>query len=403
MQVNDMTYKEFKKIAANNPLDPVRTYTPETVPQVLRNGFNPTSPQLSNLRQHFPFLTAPTASDKRLANDLTQQAQQDMVVNGDYRTAMKTELDRVLGRGHFNEDTPAALLGKSPSDANVGYGYSDPNARYAMTWQEMPPPEEPQKQPEPSQPQQPAKPSSSTKIITTKKNKKAIPKLDLSTHNLEGTKFKTNEEYWQDNAKNFLMNHPIMRKNYGSGLAMGGNILTATDEQLAGTMVDMFRDQKTAAEIQRALSTGDLNALQMLFPTGDSNSVDTNDESIPLQTRLESMVGNKMEKAMKAAWWQLTPEEQAGYLDAGKKCVWNGIKQDLFKNLPIAASLWCKYQGWDQLGEFAANPLYFYLTLGGLVLGGGALLAGAFDDDDDDEESADTNPYELGMSRIPYQ
>lgn len=84
------------------------------------------------------------------------------------------------------------------------------------------------------------------------------------------------------------------------------------------------------------------------------------------------------------------PEEQRtqlmqAFTKAAKHKVFSLAMANPIKNLPVLASLFAEYMGWNGVAEALENPAVFY---GGaaLLLGGGALLAGTLLGDDEDED-----------------
>ena len=61
--------------------------------------------------------------------------------------------------------------------------------------------------------------------------------------------------------------------------------------------------------------------------------------------------------------------------DGMKGKVWEGIKSNPMKNLPVAAGIFLRQMGMGKAGDFMSNPIAFYGSILGL-LGGGALLMG---------------------------
>ena len=113
-------------------------------------------------------------------------------------------------------------------------------------------------------------------------------------------------------------------------------------------------------ELKEALSHGDMEFLNYM-------------------QRMQSSMGDEKAASYFSQVWSNIPEEkQEELLGTMKTAAWNNIKADPLSNIPKAIALWFKMKGWDQLGEFAQNPMNFYLTLGGLLVGGTALAGAAF-------------------------
>ena len=131
----------------------------------------------------------------------------------------------------------------------------------------------------------------------------------------------------------------------------------------ANVISTMLQDPNTEKAVTDALAKGDMAALDMFF--GSQNQ----DPNAPKDTNAE---------ALKIVWDKMPEDQKQRFIDAGKACAWNGIKSNFFTGIPKAIALWFKMQGWNEMGEFAQNPMNFYLTLGGLLVGGTALAGVAF-------------------------
>ena len=84
------------------------------------------------------------------------------------------------------------------------------------------------------------------------------------------------------------------------------------------------------------------------------------------------------------------------------KGLWNNVKANPIQMIPQIAGMFLRHIGaGDGIANFASNPLAFYLSLAGLLLGGGMLLSGGSDDDD---KPVVNNYYNqpAGYNRIPY-
>ena len=241
---------------------------------------------------------------------------------------------------------------------------------------------------------------------TTVEKKPAMPSLNLSApKSLEDTHFATNEDYWNAQIRGFLINAPgfvdavnkqkaqqpeqpsqqgqqpaknpivgwvsdklgpVVRAAgdaINPGLVAGYDYSNMTVPQRVAVLEHVLSNPDTEATILKAMETGDMDALDMFFgkPNADPNA--------PADPNAE---------ALKAVWERMPEERKQKYIEAGKKCAWNGIKSNFFTGIPKAIALWFKMKGWNDMGEFAKNPLNFYLTLGGLVVGGTALAGAAF-------------------------
>ena len=131
----------------------------------------------------------------------------------------------------------------------------------------------------------------------------------------------------------------------------------------ANVIATMLQDPNTEKAVTDALAKGDMGALDMFFGS------QTQDPNAPKDVNAE---------ALKIVWDKMPEDQKQRFIDAGKACAWNGIKENFFTGIPKAIALWFKMQGWNEMGEFAQNPLNFYLTLGGLLVGGTALAGAAF-------------------------
>ena len=224
--------------------------------------------------------------------------------------------------------------------------------------------------------------------------------------NLEGTGANTKEDYYKNQIQRFILNNPgfapAVDKETGGGTGTGAKIVDAIGGQKArvglafdsmdaqgraNVLSTMLADPNTEKALLGAMETGDLDALHMFFGSGNA------DPNAPADVNAE---------ALKIVWDKMPEDQKARFIDAGKKCAWNGIKSDFFGNLPKAISLWFKMKGWDQMGEFAQDPLKFYLSVAG-ILGGGALLIGGLAGGSDDEKQPivinngnQENPYYSG-------
>lgn len=104
--------------------------------------------------------------------------------------------------------------------------------------------------------------------------------------------------------------------------------------------------------------------------------------------------GGSVNTAMEKAKDQLTGSFVKG--------LWNNVKANPIQMIPQIAGMFLRYIGaGDSIANFASNPLAFYLSLAGLLLGGGMLLSGG---SDDDEKPVVNNYYNqpAGYNRIPY-
>ena len=69
-------------------------------------------------------------------------------------------------------------------------------------------------------------------------------------------------------------------------------------------------------------------------------------------------------------------EEFKQYISKGLQTrVWDGIKQDPLKNIPVAAGIFLRQIGLGKAGDIMSNPIAFYGSILGLI--GGALLLGS--------------------------
>lgn len=79
--------------------------------------------------------------------------------------------------------------------------------------------------------------------------------------------------------------------------------------------------------------------------------------------------------------------------------MWNAVKQDTFKYLPIAIGTFLRQVGANGLASFAENPVAFYGTLGSaLFLGGASFLRGGGTTVNVNSEQKQN----AGYNRIPY-
>jgi len=80
--------------------------------------------------------------------------------------------------------------------------------------------------------------------------------------------------------------------------------------------------------------------------------------------------------------------------------VWNEVKANPLKNMPVAASMFLRQHGMGGIANIAENPVAFYGSLALALLGGGALLFGGRGGR---EQSTNVNvSVPAGYSRIPY-
>lgn len=105
------------------------------------------------------------------------------------------------------------------------------------------------------------------------------------------------------------------------------------------------------------------------------NSLNMNDINY-MQQNYNTMVNNMGGQTSPAG------KAFANYIKSGMQSrVWQQVRQNPLKNLPMAASLWLKDKGMGTAGNLAANPMVFY---GGMMaaLAGGAMLWNSTDDED---------------------
>jgi len=241
-----------------------------------------------------------------------------------------------------------------------------------------------------------------------------MPSINFNApDNVENTPFKSKEGYYRSQITNFFLANPnfsnaveanrpnppegeqgVVDKLKGGIRAVGSkvapNLMAANDfnnmdtQGKADVIYTMLQDPNTEKALIDALEKGDMEMFHMLLGNGSGDSKpDANAE------------------AMKFVWQKMTPEQQERFTAAGKKAAWAAIKADPLKNLPNAISLWFKMKGWDQMGEFAQDPLKFYLSLAG-ILGGGLVLGSmAFGGGSDEQpvvinNGAQQNPYYSG-------
>lgn len=86
------------------------------------------------------------------------------------------------------------------------------------------------------------------------------------------------------------------------------------------------------------------------------------------------------------------------------KGLWNNVKANPIQMIPQIAGMFLKQMGAGKgIVDFASNPLSFYLSLAGLLLGGGLLLSGG---GNDSQPQVVNNyygaPQPAGYNRIPY-
>ena len=104
--------------------------------------------------------------------------------------------------------------------------------------------------------------------------------------------------------------------------------------------------------------------------------------------------GGAVNTAMEKAKDQLTGSFVKG--------LWNNVKANPIQMIPQIAGMFLRHIGAGAgIANFASNPLAFYLSLAGLLLGGGMLLSSG---SDDDEKPVVNNYYNqpAGYNRIPY-
>lgn len=227
-----------------------------------------------------------------------------------------------------------------------------------------------------------------------------IPSVNFNAPDkVEDTPFKTKEAYYEQQILDFFKNNPGLKAavdaqtgGKSSPIATGASVVgkgvdfingltgketNNADQYKAGVdflgldaqgranvISTLLQDQATEKALLDALEKGDMDMWQMLIGLKADGTPDPNAKP------------DLNAEAMKIVWKNMDPKQQERFMDAGKKAAWAGIKQDFWTNLPKAVSLWFKMRGWDQMGEFAQDPLKFYLSLAG-ILGGGLVLGGA--------------------------
>lgn len=86
------------------------------------------------------------------------------------------------------------------------------------------------------------------------------------------------------------------------------------------------------------------------------------------------------------------------YIEDGMKHrLWEGVKQDWKKNLPIAANVFLRRVGLNGVADVMSNPTVFYASLAGLI--GLPLMSLLFGSSKDDEKP----DIPAGYLRVPYQ
>lgn len=88
------------------------------------------------------------------------------------------------------------------------------------------------------------------------------------------------------------------------------------------------------------------------------------------------------------------------------KGVWKNVKANPIEMIPQLASMFLKHIGAsDSIANFAANPMSFYLSVAGLLLGGGLLLSAGGGNQQQQQPiiiNAGGGSYDPRMAQIPY-
>lgn len=90
-------------------------------------------------------------------------------------------------------------------------------------------------------------------------------------------------------------------------------------------------------------------------------------------------------------------EFMAKFTDAAKTRVWDMVKKDPLRNMPVAASMWAASKGWTSVGAALDNPMVFYGTLA-LLLTGLAWLGGGLFSDTDEGDAVVDNRQAVALS-----
>lgn len=106
--------------------------------------------------------------------------------------------------------------------------------------------------------------------------------------------------------------------------------------------------------------------------------------------------GGAVNTAMEKAKDQLTGSFVKG--------LWNNVKANPIQMIPQIAGMFLKHIGAsDSIANFAANPMSFYLSVAGLLLGGGLLLsAGGSNQQQPIIINQGGGSYDPRMAQIPY-
>jgi hypothetical protein len=129
------------------------------------------------------------------------------------------------------------------------------------------------------------------------------------------------------------------------------------------------------------MSEGVQQAADQFIASSDISDIPT------YQKRIEQMASSMPNSEAANAFKQYVT-------DGLKTRVWDGIKSNPIKNIPLAASMFLRQYGLGKAADFLSNPIAFYGSLVG-VLGGAKLLFGGRDGN-----SPVVNNY---YNRVPYE
>lgn len=128
---------------------------------------------------------------------------------------------------------------------------------------------------------------------------------------------------------------------------------TVTGKDNGPSAMSQLKDKALASEDVKA-------AADRFIQSSDIGDIAT------YQKRVEEMA-NKMPNSEAA-------QQFKDHIASGMRSkVWDGIKQNPVKNIPVAAGIFLRQMGLGKAGDFMSNPIAFYGSILGLI-GGGLLL-----------------------------
>lgn len=97
-------------------------------------------------------------------------------------------------------------------------------------------------------------------------------------------------------------------------------------------------------------------------------------------------------------------EDQKNKIKAvAQRVLWREVKADPLRNIPKAIAMFLRMYGYDQMADFARDPIKFYSSLAAVLLGGAVILGTDNDDDEDERQLINSGKHvDPRMTQVPY-